>query len=67
MPKRCPRCGFPIASSRMSLREMALNLICGCMLLSILIPVGLLAEHWVEDVGHRLVEHMVWREPVERW
>lgn len=51
----------------MSFREMAVNLICGCLLLSILIPAGLLAERWVEDAGHRFVDRMVWREPVESW
>jgi hypothetical protein len=52
---------------RISLREMAVNFICGCLLLSILIPVGVLAEHWVEDAGHRFVDRMVWRELVESW
>jgi len=28
---------------------------------------GLAAENWVEDAGHRLVDRMVWREPVESW
>jgi hypothetical protein len=46
---------------------MAVNFICGCLLLSILIPVGVLAEHWVEDAGHRFVDRMVWRELVESW
>ena len=46
---------------------MAINLICGCLLLSILIPAGLMAEHWVEDTGHRFVDRMVWREPVDDW
>lgn len=66
-PERCPRCGAPIASPRMSFGEMAVNLICGCLLLSILIPAGLMAEHWVEGAGHRFVDRMVWREPVESW
>lgn len=66
-PDRCSKCGVPITSSRMSLREMAVNLICGCLLLSILIPAGLLAGHWMEDASHRLVDRMVWREPLENW
>jgi DNA modification methylase len=46
---------------------MVLDLVCGCLLLSILIPVAVLAEHWVEDAGHRFVDRMIWREPVESW
>ena len=66
-PERCPRCGAPIYSSTTSLREMVVSVVCGCVLLSILIPAGLMAEHWMEDAGHRLVDRMVWREPVENW
>lgn len=51
----------------MSMREIAVSLVCGCLLLSILIPAGLMAEHWMEDAGHRFVDRMVWREPVETW
>ena len=46
---------------------MVVSVVCGCVLLSILIPAGLMAEHWMEDAGHRLVDRMVWREPVENW
>jgi hypothetical protein len=66
-PERCSQCGAPIPRSRITFREMAVNLICGCLLLSILVPAGLVAEHWVEDAGHRFVDRMVWREPVESW
>lgn len=49
----------------MTFQEMALNVVCGSLLLSILIPTGLWAEHWVEDADHRVANRMVWREPVE--
>lgn len=67
MPERCPHCGAPVPFPRTTFRDIALNLVCGSLLLSILIPAGLLAEHWMEDAGHRLVDRMVWREPVENW
>jgi hypothetical protein len=51
----------------MSIREIAVSVVCGCLLLAILIPAGLMTEHWMEDAGHRFVDRMVWREPVERW
>lgn len=51
----------------MSIREITVSLVCGCLLLSILLLAVLMAEHWMEDAGHRFVDRMVWREPVERW
>lgn len=44
-----------------------MNVVCGCLLLSILIPASLMAEHWLEDAGHRVANRMIWREPVESW
>lgn len=66
-PEKCPRCGAPIPFSRISFREMAVSIVCGGLLLSILIPAGLLAEHWVEDAGHRFAVRMIWLEPVDSW
>ena len=66
-PERCPNCGAATTSYRRSLREMAVNLLCGCLLLSILIPAGLMAEHWIEDACHRFSDRMVWHEPLESW
>ncbi|HZY63772.1 MAG TPA: hypothetical protein VFE38_14720 [Edaphobacter sp.] len=51
----------------MSIREITVSVVCGGLLLSILNPAVLMAEHWMEDAGHRLVNRMVWREPVEDW
>lgn len=44
-----------------------MSVVCGCLLLSILIPTALMAEHWMEDASHRFVDRMVWRKPVGRW
>ena len=63
----CPRCGTPIPSSRMSLREMAVMALCGSLLLSILISAFIIAEPWLEDAGHRFVDRMVWHEPLDSW
>jgi len=63
----CPRCGTPIPSSRMSLREMAVSALCGSLLLSILISAFIIAEPWLEDAGHRFVDRMVWHEPLDSW
>lgn len=66
-PERCPRCGAPIAFSKMSIGEIAASVVGGCLLLSILIPAGLVAEHWLEDAGRHFTDRMIWREPVDRW
>ena len=63
----CPRCGTPIPSSRMSLREMALMALCGSLLLSILISALIMAEPWLEETGHRFADRMVWHEPLDSW
>ena len=63
----CTRCGAPILSSRMSLREMAVSALCGSLLLSILVSAFLIAEPWLEDAGHRFVDRMVWHEPLDSW
>ena len=63
----CPHCGAPISSSRMSLREMTVMALSGSLLLSILGSVFLIAAPWLEDAGHRLVDRMVWHEPLDDW
>lgn len=64
---RCPHCGAPIASSRVSLREMAVSAVCGAVLISICIPVILIADQWVEGKAHRVMDQIVWHEPVDSW
>lgn len=66
-PERCPRCGAPIPSSKLLVREIVLSALCGSLLLLILIPVGITAEHWMEDVSHHFVDRMLWYEPLDRW
>jgi hypothetical protein len=45
----------------MSICEITVSVVCGCLLLSILIPAALMAEHWMEDAGNRVVDGMMWR------
>src|SRR6185312_10344402 len=66
-PERCRHCGAPIPYSKLLVREIVLNVVCGSLLLSILIPVGILAERWMADAGHHFVDHVPWHEPVNRW
>ncbi len=67
MPESCPWCGASTSSHKRFPWEVAITVFCGCLLLSILIPIGLMAEHRVEDAGRRFIDRMVWREPVDRW
>lgn len=64
--ERCPRCGTPIPFSKLSVREIVLSVVCGSLVVLILIPAGILAEHWMEDAGHHFIDRMVWHEPLDR-
>lgn len=68
--ERCPRCGLspaPSHQSKASHKEVAMDVLGGCLLVFILFMVGARTEHWMEDAGHRFVDHIVWRESIERW
>ena len=67
MNEVCPRCGAQFIPSRISLREMALAAVCGVLLLSILLPAGWMAEQWIENQGHRILDRMTWHEPLDNW
>jgi uncharacterized paraquat-inducible protein A len=63
----CPRCGAQFTQSRRSVREMVLAAICGSLLLLILVPAGWMAEQWIENQGHRILDRMTWHEPLDNW
>lgn len=63
----CPHCGAQITSSRLSLREVILAAICGGLLLLIFVPSGWMAEQWIENQGHRILDRMTWHEPLDSW
>jgi putative effector of murein hydrolase LrgA (UPF0299 family) len=46
---------------------MALAAVCGVLLLSILLPAGWMAEQWIENQGHRILDRMTWHEPLDNW
>lgn len=49
------------------MRETVLAAVCACLLISILIPIGLVTLRRLEDAGGRFVDRMVWREPPDSW
>ena len=63
----CPRCGAQFTPSRLSLRETILAAVCGSLLLLILVPAGSMAEKWIENQRHRILDRMTWREPLDSW
>jgi len=46
---------------------MILATVCGSLLLLILVPAGWMAEQWIEYQGHRILDRMTWREPLDSW
>jgi len=67
MHEICSHCGCSILRSRTSLREVIVIILCGGLVIAILLPICLAAQHWLEDAGHRFTGQMISREPVERW
>lgn len=63
---RCPHCGTPTAA-RASPREFALIAVCVAVLFSVCVPIFFVAVQWVEDEAHRVVDRMVWHEPLDSW
>ena len=63
----CPHCGAQFTPSRPSFREMILAAVCGSLLLLILVPAGWLAEQWIENQGHRILDRMTWHVPLDSW
>ena len=63
----CPHCGAQFTPSRISFREMILAAVCGSLLLLILVPAGWMAEQWIENQGHRILDRMTWHEPLDNW
>ena len=46
---------------------MLLNAVCAGVLLAILVPAFYVSEEWLERVSQRVVDPMIWREPIESW
>ncbi len=62
----CPFCGARSNSEKnitRPIRDFTLNLVCGCLLLAIAIPVAWISEQWLEHQSQQLVNRMLWREP----
>lgn len=49
------------------MKEVALNTLCICLLLALLVGVWPVMNHWLEQQEQRLLGHMTWREPLDNW
>jgi len=39
----------------------------GCLLAVMLVSACWITEQWVEREGQRILDNMVWHEPLDRW
>jgi len=46
---------------------MALAVVCGVPLLSIILPAGWMAKQWIDRQEDRIFDHMYWHEPLDSW
>jgi len=63
----CPLRRGQSQASQLSIWEMLLNAVCAGVLLAILVPAFYVSEEWLERVSQRVVDPMIWREPIESW
>jgi hypothetical protein len=63
----CEHCGRSLNSSKPSVREIGINSAFALLLLAILVPLGWEINKAEERFSHRLVQHLLWREPLEDW
>ena len=63
----CPSCGARVTSPRPSIREVAATTVGGCLLVVMFAFACWSAEQWIERECHRILDNMVWHEPLDSW
>jgi len=61
----CAQCGAQLSRSRLSIRDMILVAVFGSLSLSIFFPAGWMVVQWVDQQSRKIIDRMVWREPVD--
>jgi hypothetical protein len=52
----------------MTVKDVAITILCSVLLLAIAIPAGWATEQWMERKGQQVVNHMmIWQDPIESW
>jgi hypothetical protein len=54
-------------TARPTLREIVVNIVCISLVLVILVPAWFITERWLEQHSQRILDHMIWREPLGPW
>jgi hypothetical protein len=62
---RCEHCGAWLSWHRISIRETAVDVVCGSLLLAVLVLAGFVAYRWIDRGA--LFENPIWHEPLEDW
>ena len=63
----CPHCQEALTKTRMPIKEIVVNTLCLCFLLAMFVGVWRLANTWMGQHEHRLLNHLIWREPFDNW
>jgi hypothetical protein len=63
----CQSCGARVTLPRPSIQEVAATTLGGCLLLVMLVFACWIAEPWIEREGQRILDNMVWHEPLDNW
>jgi hypothetical protein len=63
----CGHCRSAINVERPGFWEVAVNLVCGCLLLAALVFAGSCFESWIVQRSQKTLDHLIWREPLEDW
>jgi hypothetical protein len=63
----CLAYGARVTSPRASIREVVVTTVGGCLLAVMLVSVCWITERWIEREGHRILDNMVWNEPLDSW
>lgn len=64
---RCERCNAMIDQEKTTLPEIMLNALCLLVLLTLLVPLGYIAERWIEHHLDHPLWNPVWHEPLDSW
>jgi hypothetical protein len=63
----CEHCGTWIDVSFPTFREIAIDLLCICLLFALLIATANVSGRWVDRETNQLRGHLFWHEPLEGW
>ena len=63
----CPSCGAKVTLPRPSIREVIVTTVGGCLLAVMLVSACWITEQCIQREGQRILDNMVWHEPLDSW